>query len=85
MLQTRSLVRMGNGFAGPIIVFHGNCDQFASVSQVEVLLDEFHEQKRKFGQPPKMVLMPGCDHFFARQQQELAQLVCEWVCKTNFA
>lgn len=78
------MLRKGAAFQGPMLVAHGDCDQFASLSQVEGILSEFKGQQERQGQPPKLVPCQGCDHFFHGSQQEIAKLFSDWVSSTDF-
>ncbi|MGC2210953.1 MAG: alpha/beta fold hydrolase [Candidatus Korobacteraceae bacterium] len=56
----------------PKLMVSGNHDQFASVAQLEGIFDAA-------GEPKRLVVVPGADHFFAGHLEELREAVRGWV------
>ena len=70
-------------FKGPVFAAHGGRDQFASMEQVEAMLQEFSMLSR--GNSPVLIKYPDCDHFFEGNQQAVAREIFDWMAGSNFA
>lgn len=58
----------------PLLLVHGEHDQFGDVEQLRKLVLQMQEQ----GVPVKLVVIPGAEHFFEGHLDELKRAISEW-------
>jgi alpha/beta superfamily hydrolase len=63
----------------PILFVHGEDDEFGDVDKLRALVTELGTQTTV-----KLVVIPGADHFFANQLDDLKRVITDWT-KTQFS
>ena len=71
------------GFPGPLLIAHGDKDQFASLPQIGDYIRGLKENEQT-SESLTVIKIDNCDHFFGDRQEDLAKSVCEWICSTSF-
>jgi uncharacterized protein len=61
--------------AKPLLFVHGSNDEFGSVSRLEDLVNKLKEHNTAVA----LRVIPGADHFFQNQLDELKQLITDWM------
>lgn len=77
-LQSRTMLRQSRSFDHPVLIVHGDIDQFASLAQIQDFVQDFQQGRRK-DLWPQVICLEGCDHFFHGEQLPLAEAVCNWL------
>lgn len=76
------MLRHSLSFGGPILIIHGDIDQFASLAQIQEFVETF-QKGRKEDDWPQVLCLEGCDHFFQGEQASVADAVCRWIFSTS--
>ena len=70
-------------FEGPLLIIHGDIDQFASLAQIKDFVQAFLNQRKKDSWT-QVLQLEGCDHFFQGEPQSVADAVCRWISRAPF-
>ncbi len=58
----------------PLLMVHGENDEFGNITELRRLVNQWQQSV-----PLKLVVIPGADHFFQNQLDQLKKAITEWM------